>query len=1780
MVCTRIKNSSANWAAALTLALFLYPLAMAGQTVTLEWKPSPSPGVAGYLVFCGTNGTAFDSQIDVGSNTIVTVTDLQPGCTNYFEVVAYDTNFVESPPSRLLQYSVPSATQTLTVTPNSASAGNVAGGGTFATGSSVTVTATANSGYAFANWTDNGVVQSTSPSYTLTLNSSCNLVANFTLIPVSWTVAAEVTPASAGSVTGAGTFSPGSSVTVSATANSGYTFADWTENEIIQSASPSYTLTLTTNRNLVANFTVNRVLCAVATQASPSSGGTVIGAGTFNTGTFITVTATAKAGYTFTNWTVNGIVQTTTPSYAFTVTNNVNLVANFTLIPVNYTVAAQVTPANAGTVAGGGTFLSGSPVTVTASANSGYIFANWTENGIVQGTSPSYSFALATNRNLVANFAAVYTVATQIYPVNAGSVTGGGTFTAGASVTVTATANSGYTFTNWSENGVVQSASPSYNFTLATNRNLVANFTLNPVTYTVAAQANPAGAGSVIGEGTFSSGTSVTVTAAANSGYTFTNWTENGIVQGTSLNYGFTLTTNRNLVANFTVNPVTYSVATQIYPVNAGNVTGGGTFVTGSSVTVTAAANSGYTFTNWTENGIVQSASPSYAFALATNRNLVANFTVNPTTFAVATQVNPANAGVLSGGGTFATGSLVTVSATANSGYTFTNWTENGIVQSASPSYSFTLTTNRNLVANFTINSVAFTVATQVSPASAGNVTGGGTYASGSSVMVAATANSGYSFTNWTLNGIVQGTSPSYTFILATNCNMVANFAVAPVTYAVAAQASPAYAGSVSGGGTFASGSSVTMLATTNSGFTFTDWTENGIVQSPSPSYNFTLTTNRNLVANFVPVSYAVVTQVNPSDAGSVSGGGTFSVGTSVTVTAAANGGYTFTNWTENGVVQSTLTNYTFTLATNRNLVANFIANPVAYSVATQIYPVNAGSVSGGGTFTAGSSITVTATANSGYTFTNWTENGIIQSTSAGYTFTLAANRNLVANFTVTPSTYTVATQAWPANAGSVSGGGSFNIGTFVTVTAAANSGYTFTNWTENGIVQSGSLSYSFTLATNRNLVANFVVTPVSYTVTPQVSPVNAGNVTGGGTFTSGSSVTVTATANSGYTFTNWTQNGIVQSTSPSYTFALTANCNLVANFTTTPVMYTVAAQLTPASAGTVIGGGTFLSGSPVTVTATANSGYTFTNWTENGIVQSASPSYSFTLVTNRNLVANFTVNPILYTVQTQISPINAGIVTGDGTFAPGTSVTVTAVANSAYTFTNWTENGIVQSTSPSYSFALATNRNLVANFAVNSVTFTVTPNSGTNGSITPVGPQTVPQGSNVTFYVTPIGNYQVNQWLVNGAAVQNGGISYTLLNVRSNSTVSVSFSVKPSNFMLLISGNGTVSPNLKTFKQGARYTVTAIPANGSVFADWTSNGIAVTSAPRYTFLVESNVVLQANFVSNPFTAVAGNFDGLFYDTNNSAGDSSGSITASVTKSGTYTARISLGGLSYALSGQFSVAGAVSKSILRPGSSPLTVQLQLGSSGAPMTGTIGDGVWTANLEADPARYSAINRSPQAGRYTLLIPGSSAASTQPGGNGFGTLTVSETGSAILSGTLGDGTPVFSSSIVCSQGEWPLYASLYGGKGSLLGWLSFTNYGNIGGQIAWFKLPQKTAKFYSSGFTNTTEVIGSSYKYTQGFPILGYAYASLSLINGDLSGRINDEIGIWPGVLSFNQNGSKLTFNSISGLFNGTVANPVTGKPITVNGVVLQYQDFAGGLFLGTNQTGSVVLSRGE
>ncbi len=289
--------------------------------------------------------------------------------------------------------------------------------------------------------------------------------------------------------------------------------------------------------------------------------------------------------------------------------------------------------------------------------------------------------------------------------------------------------------------------------------------------------------------------------------------------------------------------------------------------------------------------------------------------------------------------------------------------------------------------------------------------------------------------------------------------------------------------------------------------------------------------------------------------------------------------------------------------------------------------------------------------------------------------------------------THTVTVSANPAAGGIVTGGGTYNHGATATLTATANTGYTFINWTKNGTVVSTNPTYSFTVTENASYVANFSLN--SYTITATANPTQGGTVTGAGTYNHGATATLTATANTGYTFINWTKNGSVVSTNPTYSFPVTEDANYVANFELNS--YTITATANPTQGGTVTGAGTYNHGATATLTATANTGYTFINWTKNGTVVSTNPTYSFTVTENASYVANFELNN--YTITATANPTEGGTVTGGGTYNHGTTATLTATTNTGYTFINWTKNGSIVSTNPTYSFTVTENASYVANF-------------------------------------------------------------------------------------------------------------------------------------------------------------------------------------------------------------------------------------------------------------------------------------------------------------------------------------------------------------------------------------------------------------------------------------------------------------------------------------------------
>lgn len=611
-------------------------------------------------------------------------------------------------------------------------------------------------------------------------NYTMNVAAAGVALPAQSLLDTVAEPVGGGTTAGDGSFAVGANATVTATPAAGFLFQSWTDNGQVVSTDSSYTLVMDVNHTLVANFVPDVVQWSITTSAAPAAGGTTTGDGFVNDGASATVTASANAGYGFTNWTEGAVIVSTSASYTFTANADRVLVANFAALP-SYTVSASAAPVAGGATSGGGSFISGTSTTVTATPNAGYFFVNWTENGAQASTNASYTFNVTANRSLVANFSAIgsviRTITTSVSPANSGTTTGGGSYGDGTSVTVVATPAPGYKFSKWKQGGSNVSSAASYTFTATADRALVATFT--PVFYVTGTSNPPAGGTTEADSASYNPGDGGNIIAFPTAGWQFVNWTENGNVVGTATTLNFSnVQANHSYVANFALTGGV-NISTSAAPAAGGTTSGGGSYLIGNSVTVNATPNAGYAFVNWTSGANVVSSSASYTFTASVNRTLVANFAASNT---ISTSSAPAAGGTTSGGGDYATGTSITVTATPAAGYSFLNWTDGATVASTSAAYTFTASANRTLVAHFTSG---YTISAAPSPVYAGSINGAGIVNAGKSVTLSATPNAGYTFVNWTdVTGTEVSASASYTFTANDNATLTANFAAAPVSIA------------------------------------------------------------------------------------------------------------------------------------------------------------------------------------------------------------------------------------------------------------------------------------------------------------------------------------------------------------------------------------------------------------------------------------------------------------------------------------------------------------------------------------------------------------------------------------------------------------------------------------------------------------------------------------------------------------------------------------------------------------------------------------------------------------------------------------------------------------------------------------------------------------------------------------------------------------------------------------------------------------------------------------
>lgn len=212
---------------------------------------------------------------------------------------------------------------------------------------------------------------------------------------------------------------------------------------------------------------------------------------------------------------------------------------------------------------------------------------------------------------------------------------------------------------------------------------------------------------------------------------------------------------------------------------------------------------------------------------------------------------------------------------------------------------------------------------------------------------------------------------------------------------------------------------------------------------------------------------------------------------------------------------------------------------------------------------------------------------------------------------------------------GSVSGGGRYLAGQTAVVTATPDAEATFVAWKLNspsGSVVSTSPTYSFEVANDITLCAVFQGGPVpSYTIAATASPNEGGTITGAGSYQEGAQATLVANPAAGFVFDGWFENGQLVSSSPTLTFAVSANRTLVAEFAESSDIVINVTTSAP-TLTTVTGGGTFQPGDQVTLTTSANAGaqVTFNGWYDGSTKLSSNMQYTFNALRSMNIEANW----------------------------------------------------------------------------------------------------------------------------------------------------------------------------------------------------------------------------------------------------------------------------------------------------------------------------------------------------------------------------------------------------------------------------------------------------------------------------------------------------------------------------------------------------------------------------
>jgi len=318
----------------------------------------------------------------------------------------------------------------------------------------------------------------------------------------------------------------------------------------------------------------------------------------------------------------------------------------------------------------------------------------------------------------------------------------------------------------------------------------------------------------------------------------------------------------------------------------------------------------------------------------------------------------------------------------------------------------------------------------------------------------------------------------------------------------------------------FKYGAIVTLTATPAEGYDFEKWEIEGLGSFNESVKEIKLKDSILATAFFAKKSFNIEASVDPENGGIVTGTGTYLFGDTASLTAVAAEGFKFVEWTENGASIGSDNPLEFVVNANRAFVAHFRQE---YTVTVSVTPEEGGTATGGGVYAYGTEATVVATPADCYDFLGWFVGDTLVSDNAEYTFTVTEDVDLVAVFTL--KTFEVTVTAEPEEGGVVDGGGTYDCGTEVTVTAEADECYDFLGWFVGDTLVSDNAEYTFTVTEDVDLVAVFAIK--TYVVTSTAGEDGAVDPEGETVVGCGDDLLFTFTPDEGYGVDQVTVDGV-----------------------------------------------------------------------------------------------------------------------------------------------------------------------------------------------------------------------------------------------------------------------------------------------------------------------------------------------------------------------------------------------------------------------------------------------------------------------------------------------------------------------------------------------------------------------------------------------------------------------------------------------------------------------------